>query len=409
MSLLFKLAFLNIWRNKRRSLLTLAAIALSMCAMLFLRSFTNGIVKGVTANWVNYVTGDVRVHGEGFFESLSPAISVQQTDAIETQLKENPKVIAYSPRVRSEAMAGTSQGYQSVNFVGIQPTLEAKTTLVVTTMKSGEFLKDTDTGVVVLGDRLAKILNVTVGDKIVVMLQDRAGQMSGLGFRIQGIYHAGGMVLDKYTVYASLADARQIVGLGPNDVSEVAINLQPHVDRQVFVEEMKRLPMMPGNEVMSFEEMYPEVREWSRWYFDITSIVMYIAALLVMFGVMNTLMMSIFERTKELGVLLAIGTQPYRIVALVLLETLLLSGLGLILGGLGGYVLVEILRQNGVALMGMSDALEYNFMSRHVYPVFRASQMFYIGAVILGVALFGAIFPARRASSLNPVKAIYHS
>lgn len=409
MSLLLKLAFMNIWRNKRRSLLTITAVALSMCAMLFLRSFTNGIVRGVTANWVNYVTGDMRVHGDGFFTSLSPATSIQNPEAVEQALASDSRVAAFSPRVRSEALAGTSQGYQSINFVGITPTMEASTTRVATAMLRGAFLEDADTEVIVLGDRLANLLKADVGDKIIIMLQDRTGQMSGLGFRIKGIYHAGGMVLDKYTVYAPIADARRILGLGSGDVLEIAVDLKPAVDRQAYTEAFRKSPLISGNEALSFEEMYPEVKEWSRWYFDITSIVMFIAAILVMFGVMNTLLMSIFERTKELGVLLAIGTQPYRLIGLVMLETLMLSGLGLALGGVAGFFLVDAFSHAGVALLGMTDALEYNFMSRHVFPVFKWSQLLYIGGVIWVVALVGAVFPARRAANLNPVKAIYHT
>ena len=405
---LLKLAFRNISRNKRRSWITIMSVGVGLGALIFLWSFGDGTNYQMRENVIRLSTGHVQIHAKGFEKSLAPELLLPEKDALLASLREKPEVTASTERVRFEGLIGTSEHSRGILLIGIDPVSEPTVTHLGKFMLTGSYLAAQDARSVLIGSRLAEKLKVGLGDKVVVLTQTVDGTMSGFAFRVRGIFHAGSQPLDEMTAFISLPAAQELLGI-ENRVHEIVLrlknsNLVPHV-----VQDLSRQLDPKTIEVMAWNEIIPEVQQWVSWSEAVIRTILIAVMVVIGVGIMNTVLMSVFERKKELGVMMALGTSPVQIFLLIVLETLILEFFGIILGLIGGYLVTYYYSIVGIGFPELEQAFSRSYMSTVTYTRVEFNHVVQSVITLVLMASFIGLYPAWKAGRTEPVKAIYHS
>ncbi len=293
-------------------------------------------------------------------------------------------------------------------LVGINPEEASKVIPFGDKITSGKSLSGDNLREILIGDSLAQLLGVDLNDKVIVMTQDKDGLLTGAPYRVRGLFHFGAAQMDKNMAFVHLGSAQELLGIG-NNVSEIMIRLKDKKFIPSFTADAKQQFPASTYEVLVWEEILPEFTAWPDWYYAVLQIIMLVASLVVAIGILNTFLMSIFERTKEFGVMLAVGTRPRVIVQLILLESFLLQIAGIFVGLMLGMMLVQFFGQIGISLEYMREALETQFLTTTVYPSLNSDRALKSIITLVCVISVIIVLPAWRASRMEPVKAIYHS
>lgn len=406
--LLLKLAFRNISRNKRRSWITVLSVGVGLGALIFLWSFGDGTNYQMRENVIRLSTGHLQIHAQGFEKSLAPELLLPDTEALEARLRNYPEVVAMTERVRFEGLIGTSEHSRGILLVGIDPVHEPSVTWLGKFMVQGSYLTSQDPRSVLIGSRLAEKLKVSLGDKVVVMTQTLDGTMSGFAFRVRGIFHAGSQPLDEMTAFVSLPASQELLGI-EHRVHEVVLRLRSS-DRVPRVKARLDAELAPHVfEVMAWNEITPEVQQWVSWSEAVIRTILLAVMVVIGVGIMNTVLMSVFERKKELGVMMALGTSPSQIFLLIVLETLILECLGILLGLLGGYLVTYYFSVVGIGFPELEQAFSRSYMSTVTYTRVELHHVVQSVITLVLMASFIGLYPAWKAGRTEPVKAIYHS
>lgn len=404
--LLLKMAFLNIWRHPKRSLMTILAAAVGIAAMIFLQSFLNTAVDEQRDNAIRLFTGHVQVQSPGFHDKLAPELILKDRSKV-LALNQSSEVLFYSERILAEALVGTSENSRGALLLGVDPDKEPQITEISHHVSKGKFLASGDDKSILLGTKLAEKVGAGIGDKVVVMGQAMDGSLTGYSYRVQGILSAKNKQLDELTALVTLTAARKLLDIG--DAShQVVFKLKGRTSIESFLEKVKASLPEAGYQTRTWDQIIPEINQWAKWEANIIHVVLLCMMIIVTFGVVNTILMSVHERTKELGIMLAIGTSPERILKLIFLETLFLQLIGIAIGLLVGVSLVAYFGAAGIRFDGVDDAFAMSYMSAVTRPQLDLNNIFGTIACLLATTSFLGLYPAWKASKTEPIKAIYH-
>lgn len=407
--LLARLAARGIGRNPQRSALTLAAGAFGVGAFVFLTGFVDGYLAQLVENSTGYVTGHVQVQHPRFRTDMDPAHSLGDGDALLARLRGLPQVEAAAPRV--QAMALASSAAQSRNFllVGVEPAAERSVTFMHRAVREGGMLRDRNERGIVLGDALAGKLGLRLGDKVVVMAQAADGSVGSAALRVVGLFDTGSDAFDAQIGYVALPAAQELLGLQAR-LSTIALRVRAAADvEEVRAAVQAQLPA--GAAVaLSWRSLLPELDQMIEYVRVVLALVTGIVLAVVAIGVMNTLLMSVLERTRELGIMMALGTRPRAIIALVLYEALVLAAAGILAGLLLGALLVAYYGAAGIDLSRYAAGLQtIPGLTGVIHPVFVAAHLLRPALLLLGLSVLAALYPAWRAARLQPAAAIRHA
>ncbi len=349
--------------------------------------------------------GHLQVHAPGFEQN--PQLRFRLPDggrAAMDALEGRPEVSAYARRVRGEGLISSPRANAGVRVLGIDPGAEARVSSVAGTVVRGAYL-DGEERRVLLGEELARRLRVDVGSKVVLSVQDLSGDLTGEAFRVGGLFRSASGEIDRTTVFVRLAESQQLLGLA-GAISELVVVARQPED----IPAVKRLleqTLGDAAVVRTWEELRPFLVQILE-LLDQTGWAMYAAVFVaMMFGIANVLLMSVFERTREIGVVLALGMQPSRIVTLVVLESLWLTLLGLGLG-YGVAVLGVFLLRDGIDLSAFASGLSWMGVGTRIVPVLRAYDLVVPVSVALITATLASLWPSLRAGRLRPAEAMRH-
>lgn len=406
--ILLKLALLNITRNKRRSLITVLAVAVGLASLIFLWAFMDGSQEEQRENVIRLATGHLQIHAKGFERKMSPEGVLENTNEILSKIRGLPHVVAVGQRVKCEALIGTSENSRGVLLIGIDPENEPQVTDLKKYIREGDFLSVGENREVLVGVKLAEKIDVKVGDKVVVMTQAMDGTLAGFAYHIKGIIRSSARPIDEFSAFVTLAAGRELLGI-EDGTHELMVRLTKRGAIPAFLESAKKFLPEDVYEVSTWEDVYPEVNQWANYSEAIIRTMLIAVMAVIGVGVMNTILMSIFERTRELGVMMAVGTAPSQIVALIFLETLVLEILGILFGILAGYLLVGHFANVGIPLKGFEDAFAESFTSPIVHPEIHFRRVVECVRTLVLITSFISLYPAWRVSHMEPVKAIYHS
>lgn len=410
MGFYLKLAWRNNLRNKRRTLIAGTAIGLGLAALIFTDALMIGMNDHLIHSGTASFLGEGQVHRRGYRETTEVEDTVLGLDQVTAALDASPVVAAYTPRVMAFAMIHSTANNQGVQMVGVDPATERDISQIDDVMSEGQYLSgdaSTDTREIIIGSKLAEILEVELGDRVVVTVaQAHTGDLAQELFRVSGIYHFNIKELDRAMVFIPLAKAQRMLNL-PGEVHEIAIKFT-----DTRIAEDKSLPLWaaldaPGNEAIGWPEILPQLSaalELSDFSLLIVGLVLFAV---VSFGIINTLFMSLFERMFEFGVLRAIGTRPRAVFRLVLSEAGALSIFSIALGLVISVIPLAIFMHVGIDYKGI-DYAGVTFRE-NIYPVVHISQFIKYPFWVFVLTTAVGVFPALSAARLTPARAMRKS
>ena len=405
---LLKLAFLNIGRNPRRSIITISAVGVGLAALIFLWGFSDGTNEQMRENVIRLLTGHIQIHATDFQRTLSPELTVADRSSVLEKLKSISSIRAVTERVKCEALIGTSEKSRGVLLTGIDPAREVQVTDLKNHMKEGEFLTSQDQRKIMIGDRLAEKIQLHVGDKAVVMTQAMDGTLAGYAYQVKGIFHTGSQTLDEVSAYITLDSAQELLSLG-DATHEIVIRLTDRKAIPLFLSEIKTINTANQYEILTWNEIIPEVEQWVQWSEAIIRTILLAVMVVIGVSIMNTVLMSVFERTRELGVMMAIGTTPAQVIRLILLETFILELFGIALGLVAGYLVTFYFGQIGIGFPELERAFSRSYMSTVTYTRVEPFHVVQSIITLFLMTSFIGLYPAWKAGRMEPIKAIYRS
>ncbi|MFW5861644.1 MAG: ABC transporter permease [Spirochaetota bacterium] len=407
--IIIKLAWRNIWRNKRRTVLTLLTIVVGCAMIILMNAFARGGHDQMIDDAVSLNTGHVQVHEKGFWDSQTIDYAFKPTDQLIRILDDQEAITGYSRRVHAGVLVALDDVSRGAMVQGIEPGREKSVTdLHEKILPGGRYLEKNDSTHVVMGDVLAKNLKVKVGDRISILSQGFDGSIAAEHLDIVGIFKSGNQEYDRTLMLIPLSQAMKTFSM-MGYINSMVIRLDDpgRMDEVMAACRKATQEYSYPMEVMGWKTLMPELVQFivmddvAAWIFD------FILFMVVGFGILNTIQMSVFERTREFGVMLSIGTQPSQVVAIVLTETVFITLLGILLGSILGIGSSMYLHYNPIDYSAYADEIAIWGISTTVFPAtvtplnVTVTGMF---TFILGI-LF-SIFPARRAAKLDPVEAI---
>jgi len=403
-----QMALRSVFRNPRRSLITASATAFGLAAYLFLYGFADGFFEQMIRNSTQQLSGHVQVMAKGHDVDLSPQLRIDNVARRLTTLADQPVVQAAAPRIVLKGMVANPKTSLPMELVGVAPNQEQQVTDLARYMVEGQYVQVGGDGIVI-GRKLADELDARLDDKLVVTVQQSGGDLASGAYPIRGIYRTGSDLFDSEYVFVSIAQARQLVGFSPDQASRIVLRLQDRTQSTPLAQRLNRELADTSLVAQDWETLLPVVMQMIEMsqidFYLILSVVFVVVAI----GVMNTMVMSVMERTRELGVMLALGTQGSQLMLTILFEALFLSLIGMMGGTLLGVLIVAWLARDGIDLSAIAGSFEtIPGITDKVYPVLILDHVWLPSLLLFLCSVLVALYPARRAAKLDPVEAIRH-
>ncbi|BEH15773.1 FtsX-like permease family protein [Marinobacter shengliensis] len=405
-----QMALRSVFRNPRRSVITASATAFGLAAYLFLYAFADGFFEQMIHNSTQQLSGHVQVMKKGHDVDLSPILRINNGNALLQQLLQRPEVEAAAPRVLLRAMVANPGKSRPVELAGVAPELERAVTELSGYMVQGTYVESGETGIVI-GQKLAEELGARLGDKLVITAQQAGGDLVSSAQLIRGIYRTGSDLFDTEYVFVDINAARRLTGLLEDDVSRIVLRLSDRTQSVGLAQTLDQSTVLTRDGLVAhdWETLLPVVVQMVQMSQVNFYLILSVVFLVVAIGVMNTMVMSVMERTPELGVMLALGTRGGQLQLTILFEAFFLAILGMQAGTVVGGLLVVWLGNTGIDLSSISGALEaIPGITDRIYPVLMFDHVWLPSMLLFLCSVLVALYPAWRASRLDPVEAIRH-
>ena len=402
--MLLQIAWKNIWRNKVRSIVILTAIAIGIFAGMFIMAFYYGMVDQRIETAIKSEASHIQIHEKGYMADPEVKKYMANGNQIMDWVKSQSGVQHVSGRVIVNAMIASAETGSGVRILGINPDDEKEVTDIHSRLIDGEYLEGIKRNPVLIGQKLAQKLNVDVRKKLVLTMQDVNGEIVYASFRVAGIYKTSNTMYDESTVFVRQSDLSKLLGLKSGQVQEIAILLNnneilPQVKSDI---EQK----YPDRDVKDWSELMPEVSLVEDSMNISMYIIMGIILLALLFSIINTMLMAVLERRKELGMLMAVGMNRPRVFSMIMFETIMLSLVGTGAGIFIGYLFTFIFSYVGIDLSKWAIAYESMGFDTIVYPILKTSMTVRVVIMVFVTGFIACLLPAYKALKLNPAEAI---
>lgn len=399
-----KIAWRNIWRNTGRSLIVIGAVAIGIWALIFLLGFVRGTIDGYIGDSISRQTSHIQIHHPAFIDDREIAFAVDSASALSLQITELPEVTAVSTRILINAMVSTAHGVRGLQITGIAPDAEGEVTGLDAWLVEGEYLSDDRPNEILISRRIADKLNTGLRKKVVVTFQNTEFDITTAAFRVAGIFESRNTMIDESKAFVCAADLLPLTGLHSDQAHEIAVLLN-----EVSKTEQTQVTiaaMAPQMLVRNFREISPDLDLFDSQIRINMIIMTSIIMLALIFGIINTMLMAVLERIRELGMLMAVGMTRIRVFLMVMWETIFVSVTGAPLGMLLGYGTIRILHRTGIDLSMWAGGLEQWGLSTIVRPNLESEAYALVAVAIVITALLASIYPALKAIRLRPVEAL---
>ena len=394
-----------------RSLVVMGAIAVGIWAALSLTGFATGMVKSYVNNAVQNIVSHIQVHQPEFLDENEVKYNIPDAEAVEQAIRAEPGVKAVSVRSVVNGMISSSKGARGVSIKGVIPEEEARVNALDENIVEGDYLFGEGRNPILVSSELAKKLNVKVRSKVVLNFQDRGGSITAAAFRIVGIFDTDNNPFDLSHVFVRRNDLNSL--LIPAADSSLAVEGLAH-EIALMVDDIRQVNLIaaslsskfPNLKVQTYREISPDLELYEGQIKNISLIYLTVIMLALVFGIINTMLMAVLERIKELGMLMAIGMNKLRVFLMIVLESALLGLVAMPVGLLLGYITIEYVGANGIDMSMYAKGLESFGMSSIIY--FELDPIVYL-QVAVGVfltAILASIYPALKAIRLKPVEAL---
>jgi putative ABC transport system permease protein len=385
------LAWRNIWRQPRRTILTVLGIALPVTVLVFNLALRTATDVAMQTNSLRAFDGFAQVQPKGYLKDPDFRKVIAQPEKLSIELRGIDGINAAAPRLTTFAVLANGARSYGASVIGVDPARERAVSTLAATVRAGRFLKASDSNAAVIGDGLARNLKLAVGDRVTLLGTAYDGSTAADVLRVVGIFHGGADSFDRETLEMPLARAQDTFGYGDR-ASIIAIAGPTLAGVEDALPAVSRLAARHGVVVENWQALEPSL--YDSFVFDSLLLTMVYSAVVVVvvFIILNTLLMSVLERTREFGVILALGMRPQLLGLVVWLELLLLTLVGITLGIVVAGGLVLWLGHQGIAVPGNEKMLAQLGLPQRIYPAFTLLSTFAVpGAILLAVGVAGLV------------------
>ncbi len=401
---LFILSWRNLWRNKRRTLITVSSIFFGVILSSLMGSMQEGSYNNIIKNVVNFYSGFIQVHQEDYWEDRSINNSFVLDETLLDKLNDFSEISEVIPRLESYALASHGDNTKGAMVMGISPKEEARMTAIDEKVIDGAYLKNNDDGVLI-GYELAAKLQLLVGDTMVLYGQGYHGVTAAGKYPVKGLFKQSNPNLNRQLVYMELKNA-QTFYVGDNILTSIVLKVKDNVTMKAILPDLKQQINSPYL-VKSWEEMFPTILQQIDSDRSSALVMKAILYVVIMFGIFGTVMMMISERKKEFGVMMALGMQKYKLAVTVFIETIWIGIMGVIAGVIGSMPVVAYFFYNPIPLTGQgADWMANLGFEPYMFFAWEPSVFFNQMVVIMVMTCFISIFPFVRIVRLSEMKAL---
>jgi ABC-type lipoprotein release transport system permease subunit len=407
MSLYLRMAWRNIWRHRRRTMIVVLAIGMTLWLMMFYDGFVAGFNDAIYANAIKVLGGNIQIHANGYKAKAdkAPLLPLDNDQALIDAALAQPQVVAASRRINTGGLVSNREGTFTVAIVGMEPEKELPVSLPAQHVASGKFLSSTDKDVLYIGKGLADEMSVKAGDRITLVGRGTHEQMRSRTMTVGGIFDVGMADIEKRTVYMSLGEAQDLYGLGGKS-TEIAISLAKLGQEHAVMAAIS--PVAENYEMDSWENNFPELNSALETKGGVMNVFSVVILLIAGIGILNLLLMAVYERTREIGVLGALGWKPRQISTLFILEGLMMGAVGIVFGVILGIVLNGLMGQVGFDFSKFSTITEYTaLISGRIYPTLGMDRLLQRVITTIVICALASLYPAREAAQNEPAVSLH--
>ncbi len=407
MLLYLRLAWRNIWRHRRRTIIIVLAMSMTLALMMMYDGLMNGFTDAIYGNAVKVLGGNIQVHAAGYRTQASstPLLQLHDPQAVMEAAAANPQVQGATERITTGGLITNQEGAFSVGITGVQPENELKLNIIGQYVTTGRNLTSQDGDSILIGKGLADAMSAQVGDRVTLVGRSQHEQMRQRTMTVIGIYDLGMPDIEKQSVYISLGEAETLYDL--TAPTEVAVFLKRIGQENTVISKMKSA--LPGYEIESFEANYPDLASAITSKNGVMDIFSVIIIGIAGVGILNLLLMAIYERTREIGMLGAIGLKPRQISLLFILEGIMIGLVGIAVGILFGLAINALLMKVGIDFGSLSSATSYMALIKgKVYPTLGTEKLFMRASVVAIISALASLIPAIEAGRREPAEALHY-
>ena len=406
MNLYLRLAWRNIWRHKRRTIIIVLAMSMSLSLMMFYDGLMNGFTDAIYGNAVKVLGGNIQIHAEGYRAEVgsTPLLPLTDAQAVVNAAEADTNVVAATQRINTGGLVTNREGAFAVVITGIEPEKEVQVNLIGQYVTEGRNLVSDDGDNILIGKGLADAMDVTVGDRITLVGRSQNKEMRQRTMTIVGIYDLGMADIEKQTVYISLTEAQTLYDL--TAPTEVAIFLEHLGQEEQVITSLQA--SLPGYEIESFQANYPDLANAIDSKGGVMNVFSVIIIAIAGVGILNLLLMAVYERTREIGVLGAMGLKANQIALLFILEGTMIGLVGVVVGIALGLALNGYLMKVGMDFGSLTQAASYMALIKDkVYPTLGVEKLFMRASMVAVISALASVIPAIEAGRREPAEALH--
>ncbi len=402
--MLTTIAWRNVWRSPGRTITIIMAVAVGVASLSFLTGFINGFVINFVDNGIQSDYAHVQIHHPAFKADKELKYDIKNADEVAEKVKLLPGVVAVTERTLINGMISSPKTANGIQIYGIDVNLESQITNIDSSLVEGTYLSTIKKNPILISTEVAEKLRLKLRSKVVITVQNENREIVAGAFRVDGIFESRSKRINDGAVFVKQQDLARLIG-GPVKIHEIAIMGTSHENAQILADSISQIA--PELTTESWAQLAPELElmQSQVWINMLVVLVIIMGALC--FGIVNTMLMAVLERVRELGMLMAIGMKKTRIFKMIVLETIMMALVGGPLGIIIGLLFNQYFIVNGLDLSAYSEGLKEFGYSNILYPTIQVMDYVVIAISVGVTAIIAAIYPARKATKLKPVEALH--
>lgn len=398
------MAWRNIWRNKTRSIVIMLSIAIGLFSGIAILSLYQGMMDSRVRTVIDAEVGHLQIHHPEFKNDYEPELIIKNGQQVLESLIPIAGIKLAVPRSISTGMLSSTSGSAGVQINGVIPVQEYLVSQLRKKIIDGKVFDQEKKNQIIIGKKLADKLKLKIGSRLVLTFTDSSDEIVSGAFRVCAIYRSDNSPLDERNVYVTMKALNSMLNIGQSFHEIVLILIQDR-NLDAFKEQLNK--QFPDLKIETWQEVSPETNLLVKTTNQYSYIIMIIIMLALAFGIVNTMLMAILERTKEIGMMLALGTNRIKIFFLVLLETFILTFAGTPIGIFSAWGIISYFQKRGLDLSGMGNEMMNSFgFGSIIFPEFPADKILDVFLIVFFTALLSCLFPALKALRLQPVEAL---
>tara|TARA_B100001029_G_scaffold122040_1_gene101500 strand:- start:179 stop:1405 length:1227 start_codon:yes stop_codon:yes gene_type:complete len=399
---LIKISWRNVWRNKLRSFVVILSVIFGLVGGIIMIAMSYGLNEERMNNAVETYLSHIQIHNKSFSEEYNIKHTIDNLEGIENAIENDSRVVSYSKRIILNGMLSNSNGSYGIQVKGVDPVQEVKVTNTYEKIIEGEYFKSKRDNTILIGKKLADRLNLKIKSKVVITFQDENYELTSLLYRVEGIFRSGNSRYDEANVFVkNISITKNLPNFsGYHEIPMLLTDIDLRGDLKNDL-----IPYSSDNIVEGWDDISKDLAYANEMLAAVLYIFMMIILSGLSFGIVNTMLMAILERRKEIGMLMSIGMSRFKIFLMISFETMFLSIVALPIGLIISYSIVEYYSVVGIDLSIVEAGLENFGVGTRLYFKVPNQEYFIVAIMVFVISIISSIFPSVRALKINPVEA----